>query len=826
MVDTTRPKCGFPWPGRYWLIGLGGGLLIVLLWVGAVADIARFRRLTLEYNERELSSLARALAEQTARSLQGIEFILVRTSTWALDPRRTQTSPADSDAFLREEINGVPQIHHLEIFDAAGNRTATTLLTTKPLSVADRTYFQQLQRASGNALAISEPFKSLSEGRPMFVVARRLEDAQGQFKGAIVAGIEYEYFRKFYEQVGLGPGTAIRLLRTDGTPVVVFEDRLPADRTQTQTRYVHRPVPHFPLAIEVSREEAVALAMWRTLTIDELIGAAVLSLFIMVLAVALVRQLRNLRRVNSQLRSSQQRWRAVFDNAPVGIMLLRPRDHYMAVNPSFQRMVGYSTAELEQMMPADITHPDDIQLTQRHIDQLVCGEHDSVRFEKRYLHRDGRVVWTVMNIARVTVSVEPSHRAAPHLTDLLVSTVEDVTQRRDDEQARRLLESQLRQSQKLEALGTFAGGIAHDFNNILGAILGYGERALHAVAKGSPEQRYVEQMLKAGDRARSLVERILTFSRSGLTTRLPVHVEQVITETIDLMRIRLPDTIRLDVQLDAPYAFIAGDPAHLHQVVTNLCSNAVHAMPHGGTIRLELALHRLEAPRSFSHGALGPGDFVRLSVRDSGVGISPELLERIFNPFFTTRKAGEGTGLGLALVEGIVREYSGAVNVRSAPGEGASFDVYLPVIDAVEADVDPLRAALPLGNGQSVLLVDDEEALVGLGEEVLAELRYEPIGFTSSEAAWLAFHANPQRFDVVVTDQTMPNMTGIELALRIHAIRPDIPILLVSGNNSAVLEREAKAIHISAVLRKPVRQADIARALSRVLAREDDETAT
>ncbi|HEY2020647.1 ATP-binding protein [Paraburkholderia sp.] len=824
MIDTDRARRSFAWPDRYGLIALGGCLLIVLLWIGAATDIMRSRRLTLAYNDRELSSLASALAEQTARSLQGVEFILGRTAVWTLDARRTQTSPDDVRTFLRQEIDGVPQIRQLEIFDAAGDRVATTLAAAKPINITGRPYFQQLQRASGDALVVSEPVVSLIDGRPTFAVARRLEDAQGQFRGVVLALIEYAYFRNFYQQIDLGAGTAIRLLRTDGTPVVVFGNR-PADQPLEPLRSALRAVPGFPLRVEVTRDEAVALATWRTSTIDELIGAAALSLFVAVLAYALVGQVRRLGQVNRRLQSSQQHWRAVFENAPAGIMLLRPHEYYLAANPAFQQMVGYSMTELAQLRAIDITHPGDIELTQRHIDQLMGGEHDSVRFEKRYLHRDGHVVWTDMNIARVTVSTESSDRASPQLEDVLVATVEDVTQHREDEEARQQLESQLRQSQKLEALGTFAGGIAHDFNNILGAILGYGERALHAVAQGTPERRYIEQVMNAGDRARSLVERILTFSRSGITTRLPVHLQPVVTETIELLKVRLPEAIQLEVQLDARDAFVAGDPAHMHQVVMNLCSNAIHAMPDGGTLRVELALQRLEVPRSLSHGAVDSGEFVRLTVHDTGVGIPPDLLERIFNPFFTTRKAGEGTGLGLALVEGIVREYSGGVDVRSAVGEGTRFDVYLPVIDAVAVSVDQRAPVLPHGDGQTVLLVDDEEALVALGEEVLAELGYEPVGFASSEAAWQAFDANPKRFDAVVTDQTMPNMTGLELASRIRAVRPDIPVILSSGYSSATLERDAKAIGISDVLRKPLRQADIALALSRALSRQVNETA-
>ncbi len=728
------------------------------------------------------------------------------------------------DAFLRQQIDGVPQIRQLDVADATGNRIATTVASPSPLNLSGRGYFQQLMHASGSVLMISEPIRGLNDGKPTFAVAKRLEDGQGRFSGVVVALIEDSYFSNFYEQVDLGAGTTIRLLRTDGTPVVEFANHA-ATALSRHVCTALRRVSGFPLNIEVARNEGVVLATWRRSTISEVIGSAVLSLLVAVLALALAAKVRRLRSVNQQLQSSEQRWRAAFENAPVGIMVLRAQGTYIAANPAFQRMVGYSLAELVELTPVDITHPDDAPLTQRFMNQLEHGEQDSVRLEKRYMHRDGHVVLAELCLARATISIESSAYAEAEFEDVLVATVEDITQRCADEKVRRELENQLRQSQKLEALGTFAGGIAHDFNNILGAIIGYGERALHALAQDTPERRYVEQVLKAGDRARALVERILTFSRSSITPRSPVRLQPVVAETIELLKGRMTEDIVLATQLDVPHACISGDAGHMHQVVMNLCSNALHAMPEGGTLRVELALRHVAARLSLSHGAIGPGDFVRLTVSDNGVGMTPELIERIFNPFFTTRRAGEGTGLGLALVDGIVREYGGGVDVRSAVGAGTTFDVYLPVTEiAPEASADD-STALPRGAGQVVLLVDDEKALVELGEETLAELGYEPVGFASSVEAWNEFAASPERFDVVITDQTMPDLTGIELAARIRAVRPAVPIVLCSGYSTAALEQEAKAAGIAEVLRKPLRQAAIAHALKAALSKTVDEAA-
>ncbi|MEM5327899.1 ATP-binding protein [Paraburkholderia sp. JHI2823] len=770
----------------------------------------------LQSNARELSSLASALAEQTARSLQGVEFILRRTSGWSRDTKNAADAGEAVNRFLREEIAGVPQIRQLDIVDATGQRIATTLPGNPAANVSQRAYFKAVQRASGNALVVSEPLVSMVDGRPTFAMASRLEDADGRFEGAVVALIEDGYFRDFYRRVDPDERTSITLRREDGVPVVASASGNEPGKHGRPVLSARKQVPGFQLAVDVTRDEALALQAWRLSTIYDFIGASVLSLLVAALGIALMRRMQQLGRFTRRLQWSRRRWRTVFDNAPAGIMLLRPRGRYLAANPAFQRMVGYSSTELQNLTEADITHPEDVELTRQHVERLLRDGLQSIRFEKRYQHRDGHTVWTDVRLARVTVSDETAKDPARQ-EDVIVATVEDVTQRREDEQARRQLESQLRQSQKLEALGTFAGGIAHDFNNILGAIVGYGELALQALADETPGQRYVAQVLKSADRARSLVERILTFSRSGLTTRQPVQVQPVVHDSIEMLKVRLPAGIRLEVELNAPEASIEGDPAHLDQLVTNLCVNAIHAMPGGGTLSVVLDTVDLDAACSLSHGAVEAGHFVRLAVSDSGVGMAPDLLERIFNPFFTTRKAGEGTGLGLALVDGIVREYGGGIDVRTVVGAGSQFTLLLPTIDSHTSQAPRDKEACPYGEGQTILLVDDEEALVRIGEERLAELGYEPAGFVSSDAAWQAFRADPQRFDAVVTDQTMPGMTGVELARMIRSVRAEIPIILVSGLSSPALETEAHEAGVNAQLRKPLPRAELARTLKHLL---------
>jgi signal transduction histidine kinase len=334
----------------------------------------------------------------------------------------------------------------------------------------------------------------------------------------------------------------------------------------------------------------------------------------------------------------------------------------------------------------------------------------------------------------------------------------------------------------------------------------------------------LDNVLNAGNRAKALVERILAFSRSGMGERVPVHVQSVVQETADLLRAALPTSIEFRVHLDAGDSSIIGDPTQIHQVVMNLCTNAMQTMRDGGT--LDVSLKRVEqlVPCILTSGSLAPGDYLCLAVSDTGAGIEPEVMERIFDPFFTTKGVGGGTGLGLSLVHGIVNDLSGAIDVQSELGKGTTFKIYLPMSGEIAAPGAVNGPELPLGNGETVLLVDDEEALVLLGEELLAELGYEPVGFESSVAALEAFRVDPQRFDIVLSDETMPEMTGTELAREIHKLRADIPIVLMSGYSGPRLLERARAAQISHVLRKPLQARDIAEGLARALQEQTDPT--
>ena len=394
--------------------------------------------------------------------------------------------------------------------------------------------------------------------------------------------------------------------------------------------------------------------------------------------------------------------------------------------------------------------------------------------------------------------------------------MEDITDRKNAESQRERLEAQLRQAQKLEAIGTLAGGIAHDFNNILAAILGYGEMAQKDAPEGTPLRRHIDSLISAGMRAKSLVERILAFSRSGVGERIAIHAETAIGEALDAAAASLPPGVLLTRRLTAGDAAVLGDPTQLHQVVMNLCANAVQAMRSSGTLTVVLDRIDLDTPNCTT-SRLPSGNYLRLVVSDTGSGIAPGVLERIFDPFFTTKAIGVGTGLGLSLVHGIVADLGGGIDVQSQIGTGSTFTVFVPLHADVAAPALTREVTAPNGRGQTILLVDDEEVLVRLGEEMIAGLGYEPVGFTSSRAALAAFSADSQRFDAVLSDEAMPEMTGSELALEVRRVRRDIPILLMSGYVTPALAVRAQEAGVIEVLSKPLASGDIARSLAGAL---------
>jgi len=386
------------------------------------------------------------------------------------------------------------------------------------------------------------------------------------------------------------------------------------------------------------------------------------------------------------------------------------------------------------------------------------------------------------------------------------------------------LERQLRQVQKMEAIGTLAGGIAHDFNNILTAIIGYTEMALAMPPEAGSARRHLDQVLRSGSRAADLVKQILAFGRQTEQERKPVAVAPIVEEALKLLRSSLPSTIEIhqDVAVSEQEDIVMADPIQMHQVLMNLCTNAAHAMRDtGGILGVKLSEVHLDAFYFSLYPSLKPGSYVMLTVTDTGHGMDCATRQRIFDPYFTTKKAGEGTGLGLAVVHGIVKSHDGLITVFSEPGQGATFHVFLPRIEGERAEKAGPAAMLPTGD-EHILFVDDEPPLAELGKEMLESLGYQVIAETSSIEALQTFSAQPDAFDLVITDMTMPGLTGRDLARKLMAIRTDLPVVLCTGFSEMIDERQSKEAGILEFVMKPYVTDSLARTIRKVLDRTID----
>ncbi|WP_073613346.1 response regulator [Desulfopila aestuarii] len=376
-------------------------------------------------------------------------------------------------------------------------------------------------------------------------------------------------------------------------------------------------------------------------------------------------------------------------------------------------------------------------------------------------------------------------------------------------------EERMIQSQKLEAIGTLAGGIAHDFNNILSAIVGYTDLSLFSEELSGPLKRNLEQVKKASQRARDLVHQILSFSRLEESQESVIDIVPIVKEALKLLRASIPASITIERDVVEGIGLIKADPSRIHQVLMNLCTNAAHAMQEkGGTLRVEL--DKVEPnDQGFSH--LGGQRCIRLRVADTGTGIPAEALARIFDPYYTTKQKGEGTGLGLAMVQGIVRGAGGAVNVESEVGRGSVFDVYFPLVETpAESVQQPVDFVMPMGN-ECILFVDDEETLAEMAGEMLRKLGYQVKIMTSGIDALQLIEASQEHYDLVITDQTMPNISGLDLARSIVALHPGVPIILYSGYSAAISADEAREIGIKKVLMKPLSMTLLSQTVRQIL---------
>jgi PAS domain S-box-containing protein len=510
------------------------------------------------------------------------------------------------------------------------------------------------------------------------------------------------------------------------------------------------------------------------------------------------------------LRQSEEKFRLLVNTAPFGIQLTDLEGKIVYSNPAHHKIQGYKPNELIGMYIWDLMANDSHRAVAKQYYQTIISENpEPTMYFNRDKTKDGREI-------DVQVNWDYVHNDKGQISGL-ISIIEDITERKRAEEEKKILNAQLQQAQKLEAIGTLAGGIAHDFNNILGAIVGYSEMIRDDSPPGSPSIHDINQVIKASHRAKDLVKQILAFSRQVENQKIPMQPAVIVKEAITLLRSSLPTTITISQDIDPEAGVVLADPTHIHQIVMNLATNAFHAMEvKGGMLTISLQKKILSRDDLATIADLQPGTFVQLSIKDTGEGILPEIRERIFDPFFTTKEVGKGTGLGLSMVYRIVKSCNGSIACNSRLGEGAEFCILLPALEGHAIEENGSTGHTPHGK-EHILLIDDEEILAELGQAMLIRLGYHVTTRTNSLDALATFQNQPDTFDLIITDQTMPGMTGVDLARRILQIRPEVPIILCTGYSSLISEDKAKALGIKGFAVKPLAKKDIGELIRKVL---------
>ena len=511
------------------------------------------------------------------------------------------------------------------------------------------------------------------------------------------------------------------------------------------------------------------------------------------------------KRAEQALTESEERFRMLFDEAPDTIFIINMDDRILDANIAASKMLGYTRKEFKTMTVPDIQPPEvrgEVGFVMKN--ELTLGK----VFEGLDMHKDGTIVPIEIH----------NHKMVIKDQEIVLSIVRNITERKQSETELKKIEVQLLQAQKMESIGTLAGGIAHDFNNILSGILGYAQLAEINIDNSVKEKEYIFQIIKNTHRAAELVQQILTFSRQSEYQKQPFKIYIGLKEALKLLRSTIPTTIEIKTKIDSK-AMALADPTKIHQLIMNLCTNAYHAMREtGGLMTVSLTDTKISKTKRVKGKKIPAGNYFKLEVSDTGHGMDEKTLEKVFDPYFTTKQVGKGTGLGLALVQAIVDEHDGFLNVYSEINKGTNFYIYLPIIrQETEPETSTIKTTFSLKGNEKIMFVDDEESIREITKEFLEKMGYKVSLFENGIEAYKAFEKNPHQFDLTITDMTMPGMAGHKLAAELLKIRPGFPILLCTGFSENISEEKAASIGIKGFLLKPIAMQDLSQKIRKVL---------
>ncbi len=781
------------------------------MWIAVEAKITHTRATKISDVQRENANLARAFEEHTIRTLDYVnEIVLSIQKQYEAKGRRF-----DLQTFYKEARPNLAVVRNVVITDETGQ----IVLSTEPaprLSLADREHIKVHTGVGNQEMFISKPVLGRVNKQFSIIATRRANKPDGSYAGVVGVAIEPGYFSTFYQEVDLGSKGIVTLVGTDGivrarlardstllgqnisqaksfqrltgTPAVAavpaetYVSRSVVDNVERI--YASRRVRGYPLLVFVGTATNESLTAVTADAHADRVAMSLATVVIGIFAIFLVAF--NLRRRQAQaaLHASEWQTHALLDGIPDRSWLKDAQGRYQAINRAEEQAHGIPAAQIIGKNALEFRPAHEARGVNEE-DRAAMASSVPLRFERRSNLGDS---WS--EIIKAPIRTEQGEVVG------MVGISRDITARKQAEAAHASLEAQLRESQKMQAIGTLAGGIAHDFNNALATILGNAELARQdAASDPSSVLESVEEIRKAGNRARDLVKQILSFSRRQPTERKPIGLGPMVLEAAHLLRATLPARLSLEVHCDDAPPVLA-DASQIEQVLINLVTNAMQAMHDGpGRISIRLDTVPLDAAITGTHlelqamRARHPERTLRITVSDTGPGMDAATKERVFEPFFTTKPAGEGTGLGLSVVHGIVHGHEGAITVDSEPGKGTTFTVYLPVADvevgASTQHVDPGTEADPpalvLDSGLRILYLDDDESLVFMVDRLLKRRGYRVAAYTRQDEALQALRADPTAFDLVLTDYNMPGMSGLDVAREVQAIRPELPVAVTSG---------------------------------------------
>ncbi|MDC6169216.1 ATP-binding protein [Paucibacter sp. XJ19-41] len=764
-------------------------------------------------------------AQQILRDAEGNLDILVR----AIENER-RDRPA-SDALIREVLGRAQPFNRIltsfQFVNTAGVATVSSIdYPAYQIDADDRGYIAGLLTQPQQAAPVlGRPFARFYDRELILPLARNYSSGDGQYHGVLSTDISVSYFSRFYVHIAKESNAQVALLSGDGRLIAraplqdehigrelsaspnfsrlqagsgegFFEGRNFLDADGERRRlYFYKRVDGYPVTALYAREIEDVLAGWRIRSRDRLVFAAAMLGFVSLLSFFLLWHIRRLGASRVLLQRSEAKFANIFHHSPMPLALLRMADdRLLEANKSLLELFGYTAAEFLGKTPRDLGLWADYAQRQPYLERLRADGSLS-RYEVDLVSKTGRVMRCLIS-AQVFESDEGR---------ILIFSPQDISAQREAESRLHQLELQLRETQKMEAIGTLAGGIAHDFNNILAAILGNVGMARQDLPKQNTVRNFLDEIHKAAVRARHLVQQILTFSRRQTQQMHAQPLRPIVEESLGLLRATLPARVALEQRLSDEELCVRADATQLQQVLMNLCTNGWHALS-GSTGRLTVGTEHqhLDEAADPRLARLPRGDYAHLWVSDTGVGMSEELLARVFEPFFTTKPVGQGTGLGLAVVHGIVSAHHGGIIVDSQPGQGTCFHLYLPLTEAPAAEVgaESRPAELEAKGHEHVFYLDDDEVMVLMVERLLKRCGYRVSCYQQADVALAALADPTVPADLFITDFNMPEMSGLEVAERVGRLRPQLPVLVSSGYISEELLAGAQRVGVRAVLQK------------------------